>query len=173
MVKHPRLPAILTLFVALVIDLLFGMLLFDRIDLQMLFWLLWAPSVVLLPAIYFDGQKTELVSWKRIGGLAIPGVNLIVAIDYLYRRSQLLRNNTKTVFGHGGLYFITLFTGGLAIVILPYLTGLLALVCAFRIRTAHDRREGSLLLASVTVVTFLGLIINQIIFDLVRPGPII
>ncbi|WP_324757181.1 hypothetical protein [Haloarcula montana] len=133
----------------------------------------WALSFPLVPLVVADGEGTGALSWPLIVALELPVVNVLAGLGYAIGRHRAARPSKDGLLGHGGLYGLGIASAALSLVVAPFLTGLIALGCGYRVRSAYHRRQGSLLLAVAGVLMLAGLVVNVVIFLFLRPGPIL
>jgi len=144
--------------------------LFDLGTRRELLRVLWAASVVLLPLVVLEARRTDTLSWPVIGGLVLPGVNLVAALGYSYAR---FTESQPSSGRHGALLFLAVLATGLSLVIAPYIFGPVAVVAGFWIRSKYDRPQGALLVTASGVTVLLGLILHTVYFTFIRPGPVL
>lgn len=166
-----RLPLIITVIVSLwTAGLVLGYLLALG-SVRDLLWACWGASILLAPLVAIDTRQAESFSWPVIGGLLVPGLNLVVGAAYAL--SQFRHRHGKANNRHGLLFFLGVFNATLAVVIAPYVLGPIALVCGYVIRRQYSTREGALMLTAGSVTMFFGLALNAVVFLFLRPGPIL
>ncbi|WP_336337661.1 hypothetical protein [Haloarcula brevis] len=136
-----------------------------------LLWACWGASVVLLPLVAVDGRQAGSFSWPVLGGLLVPGLNLLVGAAYAL--SQFRQRHGKPSNRHGLLFFSGVAAATLAVVVAPYVLGPVALVCGYVVRRRYSAREGALLLTTGSATMLFGLALNAVVFLFLRPGPLL
>ncbi len=166
-----RLPLIITVTVSLwTAGLVLGYL-FTLGSLRNLLWACWGASILLLPLVAIDSRQAGSFSWPVIGGILVPGLNLVVGAAYAL--SQFRHRHGKANNHHGLLFFSGVFAATLAVVVAPYVLGPIALVCGYVVRRQYSSREGALMLTAGSVTTLFGLALNVVVFLFLRPGPLL
>ncbi|WP_254280537.1 hypothetical protein [Haloarcula marina] len=166
-----KLPLLVTVTVSLWTAGLVLAFLLDIVPLLNLVWVCWGASVVLLPIIVVDGRRTGAFSWPVVVGLLLPGLNLLTGTAYAL--SQFRRRHGRAGDRHGLVFFVGVFSAVLAVVVAPYLFGIVALASGYLVRQRYSAREGALLLTAAGVTTLVGLAVNVVVFSFLRPGPVL